>query len=210
MTMVNKTVVTASLLALGLGLVPRAAQAHCDALDGPVVKAAQKALETGKLGPVLAWVKPADEGEIKAVFQKALVARKQGAEAKDLADRYFFETLVRVHRAGEGAPFTGLKPAGRDIGPAIPAADKALEQGSADAVGKLLTDAVKSGLAERFKRVKSLKAPGDDPAQGREWVEAYVPFLHYVEGIYRAASGAPTGAEDEGTHARGHAEEAHR
>jgi hypothetical protein len=43
-------------------------------------------------------------------FTKTLAVRKQSKEAKELADMYFFETLVRIHCAGEGAPYTGLKP----------------------------------------------------------------------------------------------------
>jgi len=71
---------------------------------------------------------------------------------------HFFETLVRIHRAGEGAPYTGLKPAGRDLGPAIPAADKALESGSSEQLVKLLTDTVRNGVHERFKDVIAKKS----------------------------------------------------
>jgi hypothetical protein len=95
--------------------------AHCDWLDGPVVTAAEKAIETGKRNPLLIWVQKKDEAEIKKTFQTTLVVKKLNPEAQELADMYFFETLVRIHRAGEEAPYTDLKPAGRDLGPAIPA-----------------------------------------------------------------------------------------
>ena len=114
-----------SLLVPGLLLAaPSLLSAHCDALDGPVVKAARRALETGSPDGVLAWVRPADESAVRQAFARTLAVRKLGPEAKELADLYFFETVVRIHRAGEGAPYTGLKPAGQDIGPAIPAADR--------------------------------------------------------------------------------------
>jgi hypothetical protein len=96
---------------------------HCDGLDGPVVTVARKALETGNVNLVLPWVRVEDEGEIRKAFDQARSVRKLGGEARKLADTHFFETLVRIHRAGEGAPFAGLKPAGRDLGPAVPAAD---------------------------------------------------------------------------------------
>jgi len=179
----------ALIAALAVLFVAPNARAHCDSYEGPVVKAAQKALESGKVGPVLAWVKPDGEAEVKAAFTKTLTVRKLGPEAKELADRSFFETLVRVHRAGEGAPYTGLKPAGTDFGPALPAADKAIETGSTEAVSKLLVEELKAGLAERFARLKAKKAPGDDVAAGREWVAAYVTFIHYVEGLHQAAKG---------------------
>jgi hypothetical protein len=187
------------LSALSLVLAaPRSASAHCDTMDGPVVKTAQKALDTGKLGPVLAWVQAKDEAEIRAAFDKALAVRKLGPEAKELADRFFFEAVVRVHRAGEGAPYSGLKPAGSKHDPALAASDKAVETGKLEPVAKLLGDSVKAGLAERFKRLRSLAAPGDDPAKGREWVEAYVTYLHYALGVHQAATGTGTEAEGDG------------
>lgn len=165
------------------------AWAHCDGLDGPVVQAARMALETGNANYVLIWVKGAADPEIKHAFQQALDVRKLGPAAKEVADRYFFETVVRIHRQGEGASFTGLKPAGRDLGPALTAADKAVESGSVNAVADLLTENVSRGLQERFADLMAKKPfKPDDVAKGREYVEAYVSFLHYVERIYEDAT----------------------
>jgi hypothetical protein len=175
---------------MNLGFVLAAAgpaRAHCDGLDGPVVKAAQHALETGNPAHVLIWVGKDDEPEIREAFEKTVAVRALNAQAKALADRYFFETVVRVHRTGEGAPYTGLKPAGRDLGPAIPAADEALEARSADALVALLTTAMSEGLRTHFKEtVAASDFKADDLAAGREYVKAYVTFIHYVERIYEA------------------------
>jgi hypothetical protein len=167
-------------------------QAHCDTLDGPVVIAARKALAATNVNLVLIWVKQPDEAEIRQAFEKTLAVRKLSAEARKLADMYFFETLVRIHRAGEGAPYTGLKPEG-NVGPAIPAADKAIENGKLEPVAKLLTAAVHDGLHQRFEEVSARKDfARDNVSGGREYVEAYVKYVHYVEGVYAAASGAVT------------------
>lgn len=176
----------AALFAFGIG--------HCDGMDGPVVTLARRALETGNVNLALPWVREQDEAEIREAFAHALAVRRLGGEAKTLAERHFFETLVRVHRAGEGAPYTGLKPAGRDLGPAIPAADRALEDGSIDKVLKILNDAVRKGLHEHFHRAMEHRgfAPNDIRA-GRQYVEAYVPYIHYVERLWQDASGAPHG-----------------
>jgi hypothetical protein len=184
---------------------PQAAQAHCDGLDGPVVKAAEKALETGNVNLILIWVQKKDEKEIKEIFQKALAVRKLTPQAKELADLYFFETLVRVHRAGEGAPYTGLKPAGRDLGPAIPATDKALDSGTLEPLLHLLTEAMQTGVREQFKQVMAKKNfDKDDVSAGREYVKGYVEFVHYVERIYEAAKNPAEGhyPEFQGTAAR--------
>jgi hypothetical protein len=181
------------LFAIGLFQTQQAI-AHCDGIDGPVVKAAQKALEMGNVNLVLIWVQKTDEDEVKKAFQKTLAVRKLNPQAKELADTYFFETLVRIHRAGEGAPYTGLKPAGRDLGSGIPAADKALENGKIEPLLKLLTDGMKSEVREQFKQVTAKKKFGrDDVSAGQEYVKSYVEFIHYVERIYEAAKNPAEG-----------------
>ena len=181
-----------SLLALGLALMmmPTKSLAHCDGADGPVVKAAQQALAKGDVNLVLIWVKANDEAEIRNVFVKTLAVRKLNPEARELADQYFFETLVRIHRAGEGAPYTGLKPAGRDLGPVIPAADKAIETGSVDYLVTVITNESANGIRERFQKVIAAKKFNtEDVNAGREYVKAYVEFLHYAEGLHESAQG---------------------
>jgi hypothetical protein len=188
-------------LVLGLTLLaPAQARAHCDSLDGPVVKAAQKALETRNLDYVLIWIQEKDEQEIRGAFEQALNVRALSAKAKDLADRFFFETVVRIHRVGEGASYTGLKPAGRDLGPAIPMADKALDEGSIAPVVSLLTRAMETRLRTHFdETVAHRMFKPSDVAAGREYVRAYVEFIHYVERLYAAITASAHGhfAEEE-------------
>ncbi len=123
-----------------LGLAVPFVFAHCDTMDGPVITEAKKSLETGDITPLLKWVRAEDEDLIRKTFDKALSVRKLSPEAAELADRLFFETLVRVHRAAEGAPFTGLKPEGTGISPAEAAADKALDEGSVDELASNIAD----------------------------------------------------------------------
>ena len=189
------TLVTLCMIAL---LVPRPATAHCDGLDGPVVKAAQRALDTRNPAFALIWVQAKDEPEIRTAFERTLAVRALNPQAKELADLFFFETLVRVHRAGEGAPFTGLKPAGRDLGPAIPAADNAIEEGSVEPVVKLLSAAMQERLRALFNEVVSTKAfQVGDVAAGRAYVKAYVEFIQDVERVYEASTTVTAGHFDE-------------
>jgi len=158
--------------------------AHCDTLDGPVVKTAKAALEKGDVTPILKWVKKENETEIKDLFKKTLTVRSKGKEAQELADMYFLETLVRLHRAGEGEPYTGLKLAGV-VEPAIIEADKALESGSVENLVKLVTEAASKGIRERFTKAKEAKKHADHNVEaGRKFVEAYVQFTHYVERLH--------------------------
>ena len=188
-SMVKSLILASLLLAAPIG--SKLAYAHCDGMDGPVVKAAQRALAKGDVNLVLIWVQADDEKGIRKVFAKTMAVRKLNAEARELADLYFFETLVRIHRAGEGAPYTGLKPAGRDLGPAIPAADKAIETGAVEPLVKLITSESANGIRKRFQKVTAAKkSNAEDVKAGREHVKAYVEFVHYVEGLHESVQGS--------------------
>lgn len=170
-----------------LFLVPLLSRAHCDAMDGPVITTARAALDRGDIAPVLAWVKPEGEQQIRTAFEQAIAERKKAPATREASDRHFFETLVRVHRAGEGAEYTGLEPAGAGMTPAIQAADAAVQARDGTRVEQLLSDEVRRGLRERFEKLSAREPPGKDIAAGREWVDAYVSYIHYVEGLEAAA-----------------------
>lgn len=180
------------LAAVVLALLPSAmAFAHCDTLDGPVVADARAALERGDVAPVLKWVRPADEAEIRAVFAQVVAVRSVSPAACELADRHFFETLVRVHRAGEGAPYTGLQPAGSAVDPAVRLADAAIAAGSPEALEKALVAHLREGLAERWRRLAAARPHASESAEaGRAWVAAYVDFVHYAERLHVALTSA--------------------
>lgn len=183
-------------------LAPSSAGAHCDGLDGPVVEAAREALSSGHVSLALVWVQKEDEPEIREAFKRTLEVRALGGEARELADGYFFETLVRIHRAGEGAPYTGLKPAGRDLGPAIPLADEALVKGSVDRLVGLLTDEIRRGVTRRFDHALAAREEWTGGVEaGREVVHAYVDYIHYVERAHEAASRPVGGHYQENRHA---------
>jgi len=159
--------------------------AHCDTTSGPVIPEAKAALEKGDVTPILKWVKKDDEAQIKTAFAKAVKVRAKGPEEKELADQYFIETLVRVHRAGEGAPYTGIKDA--PVEPIVAMADKALADGSADDMIGKISGHMGQAIREKFDRaLETMKKKDTSVEAGREFVEAYVTYMHYVEGVHDA------------------------
>jgi hypothetical protein len=154
-----------------------------------VITEARAALEKGDVTPILKWVKQDNEAEIRTAFARTVAVRARGAEAKELADRFFLETLVRLHRAGEGAPYTGIKD--EPIDPIVAMADKALVDGTAEEMIKKINSHMAAAIGERFKRaVEARKSRDTSVEAGREFVEAYVTYMHHVEAIHAAiASG---------------------
>jgi hypothetical protein len=123
-----------------------------------------------------------DETAIKQAFRQTLAVRGLNREARDLADRYFFETLVRLHRAGEGKPFTGIEPAGTDVAPIIRAAEKAVQNDALEPLLRLFPDDATAEIRIRFNDVIAKKTfHENDVAAGREYIKAYISFLHCLE-----------------------------
>lgn len=175
---------------------------HCDTLDGPVVTAARKALEAKDVDIALAYVPETGEPEVRGTFDLALKARTLGPDAQEVADRLFFETVVRVHRAGEGAPYTGLKPAGLDVGPVIPVAERALETGSADELTAVLCEIVREQVARRHATAQALKEQaGESVAAARAYVEAALGLQVWSHKLYKQAVAAPHAHNEAHTHA---------
>lgn len=146
---------------------------HCDSMDGPVVTAARAALEREDVDLALPYVPAAGEEEVRSAFDIAVKARTQGPEARIVADRFFFEAVVRIHRAGEGAAFTGLKPSGLDVGPVIPIAERAIASDSPEELIAFLVNAVQNEIVDRFELLRDTRRSRDESvAAARDYVNA--------------------------------------
>ncbi len=186
---------------------------HCDTMDGPVVKAAKKALETGNVNFILPWVYEGGEKEVREAFEKASQVRKLGnKDATALSDLWFFEVTVRVHRQGEGAPYTGLKPAGLDEGPIIHRIDEAMISGNIREVVAYLHNEVQEAVEKRFLEALSRKNYDEnDVKSAREFVQAFLGltlFSHHLH-EYIMSGGAHGEGEGSGGHSHEHKQEQH-
>jgi hypothetical protein len=187
--------VSIAIVAAALLFGAQNAQAHCDAIDGPVAKAAQKALENGNVNPVLAYAPAAAEAEIRVAFDKSRKVRVQGAEASALADQAFMETVIRLHRAGEGAAYTGLKAAGADYGPVIPAAEHAVETSDLTKLKAVLNELIEHALSERLAHVRELQKVSREPktaaevSAARERISAELGLITFAETVHQAIQG---------------------
>lgn len=169
-------------------LVVRPASAHCDTEDGPVVTAGRRALLTGNVNHALAWVPEADEAEVRDAFTAARTTSGDGLAA---VERRFLETLVRLHRAAEGAGFTGIKPTGTPWPAAVTAADRALAEGTVALLEPLVEASAWPDVSRRFVSARALRDHDvDDVATGRRFVAAYVGYVHHA--LHHAVSEAPT------------------
>ncbi|HSG98428.1 MAG TPA: DUF6448 family protein [candidate division Zixibacteria bacterium] len=190
-----RNLVTALCVAflLALVLTSDTALSHCDSEDGPIIPLIRTSLENGDVTPLLKWLTPADEAEIVDLFQRVRALRAESTAAQEIADRLFIDTFIRLHRAGEGAPFTGIQPAG-SIPPIFVELDHALETGSVTEVADHLAQEVREEIVQRFNHAAELRKRQDVSVEdGRRFVEAYVTYMHFVEGLQHYLAGGETG-----------------
>jgi len=167
-------------------------------MAGPVVADAKAALASGNVTPVLKWVGPDHEAEIREAFDRTETVRALSPDARQLADKYFFETLVRLHREGEGAPYTGVKD--EPVEPVIAMAEASITSGSPDDMIGKFNNHMAAGIREKFAQVAGARKQANDNVDaGRAYVAAYVAYMHYVEAMHAAIVSA-------GGHAEGHQE----
>jgi hypothetical protein len=197
--MTKITMLIAAIGVAGLVFGSQSAQAHCDAIDGPVAKAAQKALENGNVNPVLAYAPAAAEAEIRTAFARSRNVRGMSDDVRTLADQAFMETVIRLHRAGEGAAYTGLKPAAIDYGPIIPAAEHAVETGDLTRLKAALVEEIDHALRERLAHVREFQKASLEPntaaevPHARERVSAELGFVTFAETLRQTALGRSVG-----------------
>lgn len=172
--------------------------AHCDSYDGPVVVDAYKALETNNVGLILKWISKDQEAEIIPLFNKTHKLKGGDKEIYQIVEKHFLETLVRLHRETEGAPYTGLKPAGTTK-PIVVLSDKAVTDRTVDDLVVKLNNHIEKVVREKFAEVYALYTLKDNsPEKGREFVKAYVDYTHTLEAIHDVLE-----------HGGGHAEHKH-
>ncbi|MBU0518746.1 hypothetical protein KKA00_12785 [bacterium] len=193
---------TLSVLIITLAANP--AFSHCDSEDGPIIPLIRTSLDNGNITPLLKWLASGDEAEIKDLFTRVLTLRTQSDEAREIADRLFIETFIRVHRASEGASYTGIKEAGI-MPPIFAELDKALESGSVDALADKVANAVRENIVKHFDRAVELGKHQDHSVEaGREFVEAYVTYMHFVEGLHNYLSPGAQGHHSAADENHGH------
>jgi hypothetical protein len=188
----GKGVFMAMLFVVGL-MSGGTALAHCDSYDGPVIKDAKKAIAQDNVDLVLKWVSPEQEEEIITLFRKTRELRDGDSMVFNIVEKHFLETLVRLHRETEGAPYTGLKAAGTTK-PVIQLSDAAISEGSVDDLAEKLLNHIRHVVYDKYHKVASLYPVKDDSVEkGREFVEAYVDYTHTLEAIHDILDGGGHG-----------------
>ncbi|MFP3983756.1 MAG: DUF6448 family protein [Desulfurivibrionaceae bacterium] len=143
----KKILSVAAVCLLTSALGAAGAMAHCDAENGPVAVDARKSLANDNFKTVAIWVGEKQHEELRSAFDQAVPVYQMDDKAKELAEQYFMETAVRLHREAEGMSYTGLKPA-RSLPEDIAEAEKALETGDINQVSNMLA-------AEMEKKAKT-------------------------------------------------------
>ncbi|MDD2243442.1 MAG: DUF6448 family protein [Dysgonamonadaceae bacterium] len=177
------TILTIAILSFFMFTNIQTASAHCDSYDGPVIQDAEQALATNNVDLVFKWISTDQVKEVTDLFKKTYNLKKGDKEVYEIVKTHFFETLVRLHRETEGAPYTGLKPAGTTK-PIIYLSDKAIKDNDIESLLGKLNNHIASVVKEKYNKVSALnKTKNESAEKGREFVSAYVDYTHTLEAI---------------------------
>ncbi|MDI9436727.1 MAG: DUF6448 family protein [Euryarchaeota archaeon] len=158
---------------------------HSESMDGPVVNAAEKALDMENVNYVLPFVPLEHEGELKEAFERTIIVRELSASAAELADYWFFETAVRLHLSGRGKPYHGIKPAGYNRRPALTLAEEALKKENSLDLINFMVSFMQEDIQTRFEDVLSKKDYElKDIESGRDYISSMQDFIRYLDKLY--------------------------
>lgn len=159
------------------------AYAHCDSYDGPVIQDAYKSLEKEDVSYVMKWIETKHEVEITNLFNKTVSLKHEDETIYNIVKKHFLETLVRFHRETEGAPFTGLKPAGTTA-KIVQMADNSIADQEVSTLLNNLNSHIEAVINEKYEKVLALSRVKDNSvAEGRAYVAAYVDYTHTLEAL---------------------------
>lgn len=176
---------------LGMSVFASSAYAHCDLESGPVAVAAKQALKTNDVNKVLIWVSEEQEQELTATYRQAKAVYAKGGASKTLAEQYFMENSVRLHRLAEGMSYTGLKPA-QAAPEVIQIAERSLDTGNLAPTNDLLVSMTKDKVSHYFEQARAAqKQSNGDVTSGREAMDAYVRYVTFVEHLHETIEAGP-------------------
>jgi hypothetical protein len=160
---------------------------YCDTMDGPVVTAAELALEMENINYVLPFVKKEYEAEMRDAFEKTVIVRELSGEAAEVADYWFFETSVRLHLLGEGKNYAGIKQSGLNWGPVVRRAQDAIETGDKTALEDFLLEIIQEAIENRFEAAISKKEYDvNDLEAARDYTNSMIEFVLFSHNLYKS------------------------
>ena len=149
-------------------------------MDGPIVTAAELALEMENVNYVLPFVKKEFETELKEAFDNAVIVRELSGEAAEVADQWFFETAVRLHMLGVGKPFTGIKHSGLNQEHIILKANKAIENRDKTDLETLLLNSLMEAIETRYEiTISKEDYDVNDVDAAREYMNSKMDFVEF-------------------------------
>ena len=123
-----------------------------DPHDGPVMRAAKMALETGNANYVLIWVSEKSENTLKNLLEKTCCERSSQKNMQNRALDWYFETVNRLHLANRRRLYT-CKPGGLDESPIVLKVERAIETGNFEEIRSVIPDTHAGEVKQRFQQV---------------------------------------------------------
>jgi hypothetical protein len=164
----------------------------CNQHDGPVTRAAKRALETGNAQYILIWIQKESENTVKNLLERACCERTTRKDSHQRTTDWFFETVNRLHSAYYGPCNLDISTKSREEKEIILLVERACESGNVEELLTIIPDASAVEMRQCFEDVmKKRDYGGKNSAAGRVYISAVVDFIacvhHLCSGSHRAS-----------------------
>jgi hypothetical protein len=155
-----------------------------DEMQGPVVKAAKMALETGNVNYILIWLPEESENTLKNLLEKTCCTRSSRMNMKNRAYDWYFEMVNRFFNIGRPRDNLTIR-GGLAEKPLDLKVDKAIESGNFEEIRDIIPVTHEADAKQRFLHVMNMRNyPVNNIAEGRAYVSAFFDFNRYMHDLY--------------------------
>jgi len=154
---------------------------HCDRNDGPVTRAAKRALETGNAQHILIWIQEDSENTVKNLLEKACCERTTRNDAHNNTVDWYFGTVSRLHSAYHGTHNLNISTKTPEEKAIILLVERACESGNFEDLSPVIPDDCTGEMRQYFDDVMKMRNfDKKNSAAGRVYVSAVVNFITFV------------------------------
>jgi hypothetical protein len=161
--------------------------------NGPVIRAAKMAMETGNASYILIWLPKEAENTLKNLLERTYCENRTRKNTQNHSIDWYFKSVNRLHSRYGWPDYPGMKFKETDEETIALMVERAFESGNFEEINSIIPLNHSGDARERFHKVMMKRNYSvDDIAAGRVYVSAFIAFIVYLHNL---SSGSPGKSE---------------
>jgi hypothetical protein len=152
--------------------------------NGPVMRAAKMALETGNADHILIWVPEESENTLKNLLEKTCCERTTQRKARNHSIEWYLQTINRLHSEYYRPHDLNISTKTPEERKTILLVERACETGNFDEIATVMQITSDEEIRQRFNDVlNKSNYDMDNIAAGRAYVSAFTDFIACINSL---------------------------